>query len=303
VNEQRICFVIGPIGEDGSEPRRNADILFHAIIEPSVAQIRPDITAIRADKIFDPGNINKQIVAYLLAAELVICDLTGSNANTFYEMAIRHAFARPCVHLYPKTERIPFDITTMRAVPYSLNDIEGSKARLLAAARAALRSDYIPDNPILDVLSDSAFSGKLYDLSISDWKKGRINLLVKMKWILEGVDPEKFRKQAVTLGSTLNLLTDILRSGCLHRDKLFAFLWHTRSDEPIYERLEKIAIDTRIILIEFKNEVDLDGYYCYFDVLFADQSAMDEFLRQAKDLGVSQSGTLADRLLEPSLFT
>jgi hypothetical protein len=87
------------------------------------------MTAIRADKIFDPGNITKQIIAYVLAAELVVCDLTSSNANTFYEMAIRHAFARPCVHLYPKAERIPFDVSTMRAVPYSLDDIEGSIAR------------------------------------------------------------------------------------------------------------------------------------------------------------------------------
>lgn len=37
------------------------------------------------------GNIIRDIVNYLADADAVIADLTGQNANVFYELGIRHA--------------------------------------------------------------------------------------------------------------------------------------------------------------------------------------------------------------------
>jgi len=85
---KRTCFVIGPIGDAGSPVRAAADDLFNYIIAPTVGQF--DYGApIRADMLGEPGRITSQIVRLLHDAEVVIADLTGNNANVYYEL-------RPC---------------------------------------------------------------------------------------------------------------------------------------------------------------------------------------------------------------
>jgi hypothetical protein len=63
--------------------------------------------AIRADEISEPGIITSQVIQHLLDDHLVIADLTGHNANVFYELAIRHAIRKPVLQLIQKGEQIP----------------------------------------------------------------------------------------------------------------------------------------------------------------------------------------------------
>ena len=102
------CFVITPIGDDGSPERKHADAVLKHLIEPVLNDV--GIMALRADKITKPGIINKQIVAQLAYSKLCIADLSFNNPNAFYEMGVRHAFKLPMIQIIRKGDRIPFDV-------------------------------------------------------------------------------------------------------------------------------------------------------------------------------------------------
>src|SRR5262245_33297359 len=98
--ERKRCFVIGPIGERKSETRKHADILLNKIIKTTFARHFKEFKIIRADEIALPGIIHNQIISAVIDAELVIADLTGRNANAFYELGIRHFAQKPIIHFY-----------------------------------------------------------------------------------------------------------------------------------------------------------------------------------------------------------
>lgn len=118
--EPRICFVISPIGENGSPTRQRADILLNRIIGPVVS--RYGYKAIRADFISQAGDITIQIIDMLIKADLVIADLTDHNANVFYELAIRHASRKPIIHVINTKQSPPFDVRQFRAIPYDVDN-------------------------------------------------------------------------------------------------------------------------------------------------------------------------------------
>ena len=81
------CFVVSPIGEEGSEIRRRADQVYKYIISPVCEEC--GFEAIRVDKINQSDSITQTIIDYLTSSELVIADITGHNPNAFYEMGYR----------------------------------------------------------------------------------------------------------------------------------------------------------------------------------------------------------------------
>ena len=114
------CFVVSPIGEDGSDTRRTADTVFAQLISPIADN--HELSCVRADHIRSPGLITAQVLKHLNEAALVIADLTGLNANVFYELAFRHTTGKPVIILSPRGQRLPFDLADSRAVIYDLAD-------------------------------------------------------------------------------------------------------------------------------------------------------------------------------------
>jgi hypothetical protein len=122
MSEKQPCFVISPIGDPGSETRKRADQVLRHVIEPAATNCGYD--TIRADRISEPGMITSQVIQHIVEDPLVIADLTGSNPNVFYELAIRHAIRKPLVQLIQKGEKIPFDVAGMRTVPVDHKDLD-----------------------------------------------------------------------------------------------------------------------------------------------------------------------------------
>ena len=75
---KRRCFVISPIGDEGSGVREHADDVFRFIIEPAVKQF--DIEAVRSDHIHEAGEITEQMFREILQADLRIAVLTYLNS-------------------------------------------------------------------------------------------------------------------------------------------------------------------------------------------------------------------------------
>ena len=65
-------------------------------------------------------NVLKDIVEGIATADIVIADLTGLNANVFYELGLAHAMNKKVIIITQDIDILPFDIKSYRAIPYSL---------------------------------------------------------------------------------------------------------------------------------------------------------------------------------------
>lgn len=124
VDEKGTCFVIAPIGEEESETRERADKVLNYVIIPAVGEC--GYTAIRADRISEPGIITSQTIQHIVEDPLVVADLTDHNPNVFYELAVRHAVRKPVVHLIEVSQTIPFDVVAMRTISLDHRDLESA---------------------------------------------------------------------------------------------------------------------------------------------------------------------------------
>ena len=115
------CFVISPIGDEGSEIRHHADDVFEFIIEPAMEPFGIDV--VRSDHMSETGQITEQMFGQILEADLCVAVLTGHNANVFYELAVAQCAARPLILLIEKGQRLPFDVKDQRAIEYRLSPI------------------------------------------------------------------------------------------------------------------------------------------------------------------------------------
>jgi hypothetical protein len=121
VQDKKLCFVVGPIGDLGTDVRRHTGYL-GGILKPVFTEQFPDYRVERADEIFSPGSISLQVIARLIEAPRVIADMSQHNANAFYELAVGHMKILPTVHLIHKDFKIPFDVAPYRAITFSLYD-------------------------------------------------------------------------------------------------------------------------------------------------------------------------------------
>lgn len=122
MSDRGICFVISPIGKEGSESRQRSDKILKHVITPVADACGYD--ALRADKISEPGMITTQVINHVINADIVVADLTGENANVFYELAVRHAAHKPYVQLIEKGQKIPFDLAGIRTIEIDLTDLD-----------------------------------------------------------------------------------------------------------------------------------------------------------------------------------
>lgn len=118
------CFVIGPIGEDGSDERKNADRLLEYIIRPSVPE---SYKVTRADEMTEPGIITQQIIDSIRNSDLIIADLHGVNPNVMYELSIAHVIKIPTILIYGEDDFRPFDIGGLRSYRIKMDEIENTE--------------------------------------------------------------------------------------------------------------------------------------------------------------------------------
>ncbi|MHC4476123.1 MAG: hypothetical protein ACYTEL_10785 [Planctomycetota bacterium] len=91
----------------------------------------------RSDK--DPriGNIIHKIIRGIYESDVVIADITGNNANVFYELGVANALSKPCAMIRCRSdEPFPFDVTSYTILQYEnsprgLNDLKEKVVRLL----------------------------------------------------------------------------------------------------------------------------------------------------------------------------
>jgi hypothetical protein len=143
------CFVISPIGEEGTEIRRRSDQVLKHIIKPVAKECGYD--TVRADEISEPGIITSQIIEKLLQDDLVIADLTGMNPNVYYELAVRHAVRKPVVQIVHYDQEIPFDVSQTRTIRFdyqNLDSVASCKEQLSKQIKTVEKDPSKVDSPI-----------------------------------------------------------------------------------------------------------------------------------------------------------
>ncbi len=201
--KKKSCFVIAPIGEEDSEIRRRSDQVLEYVITPAVTQQGYE-KPVRADKISEAGVITSQIIEKIVEADLVVADLTGQNANVFYELAIRHTFKKPVILLIELGDDIPFDVFQNRAIRFNhrdLGSVEACKKEIERQIKNFQDNSQQVDSPISMTLdlrdlrkSDNPRDQKIADLfSAIEAMRGDIRHLWIDKFIgqVGGVRSEK----------------------------------------------------------------------------------------------------------------
>lgn len=148
-SESKQCFVIAPIGTEGSETRTRSDQVLKHIVAPAARECGYE--AIRADQISEPGLITSQVIQHIVDDPLVIADLTGWNPNVFYELALRHALKRPVVQIIHATESIPFDVAASRTIQVDHHDLDSAaraRDQIIKQIRAVEANPVDVDTPI-----------------------------------------------------------------------------------------------------------------------------------------------------------
>jgi hypothetical protein len=116
------CFVIMGFGEKTdfqSNPQRvlNLNRTYEDIIKPAV--IEAGLNCVRADEIIHSTVIDKPMYDNLLGADLVIADLSTSNANAIYELGVRHALRpRRTIVMAENNFSFPFDLNHLSITKY-----------------------------------------------------------------------------------------------------------------------------------------------------------------------------------------
>jgi hypothetical protein len=148
-----VCFLISPIGTEGSDQRKHANLVLGSLIEPALVGL--GLRLVRADKISKPGLITAQVIDHIVRSPLVVADLSFGNPNVYYELALRHACRRPAVQLIRASDHLPFDVGQFRTVTIDMTDIyslvpqiDSYRAEIARQCRAALDEEGSVDSPL-----------------------------------------------------------------------------------------------------------------------------------------------------------
>lgn len=132
-NPESLCFYITPIGDEGTEVRRHADMLMRHLVEPAFESF--GLKVVRADRIEKSGLISQQIFEHIVSAKFCVADLSFGNPNAFYELGVRHMTKLPTIQIIRKGDKIPFDVSQGRTITVDMSDIYTIMDRMESARK------------------------------------------------------------------------------------------------------------------------------------------------------------------------
>jgi hypothetical protein len=160
-----LCFVLMPFGKKtlGTGVLVDFDAVYSELIAPAIESA--GMQALRADQELVGGVIHKPMYERLMLCEYAVADLSGANANVFYELGLRHGI-RPAttIPIFASCEKLPFDVGMVRALPYNiaadgkLTDASACSASLTALLTEAKanRHDKVVDSPVFQLVENYA---------------------------------------------------------------------------------------------------------------------------------------------------
>ncbi len=137
------AFILMPFSESLSE-------VYEFLIKGALTEAGYQVK--RADDIKSQSNILEDIIKGIMESDLIVADLTESNANVYYELGIAHSFQKKVVLITQDIEELPFDLRSYRVIGYSthFSRMNSAKSELTTIALEALAGTIPFGNPIKD---------------------------------------------------------------------------------------------------------------------------------------------------------
>lgn len=89
---------------------------YDEIIRPAVQ--KAGLLPQRADEILGAGAFMEDVVKGILSSKVIVAELTGRNANVFYELGLAHGLRKPVIMLTQDEADIPSDLRSLKWIKY-----------------------------------------------------------------------------------------------------------------------------------------------------------------------------------------
>jgi tetratricopeptide (TPR) repeat protein len=127
LNFEKICFVIMPFGKKKvGDHEVDFNFIYDNVFKPAIEAV--DLPADegggklqphRTDQDYFTSSINQDMFEYIEYSRFALADISGLNANVFYELGIRHRAHESGTAIFrQESGPPPFDITQIKAFPY-----------------------------------------------------------------------------------------------------------------------------------------------------------------------------------------
>lgn len=195
---KRKCFVVMPFGEkqDPDGKQIDFDDIYRFFLKKTVEDM--SIECIRCDEIEESGSIHQKMFEHIYQDDIVVVDITTSNANVYYELGIRHALAKGVtVLIRRKGTVIPFNIQGLQVIEYDqdrFSSIEQAKARIrdVIGNGLNLRRNDSPVHAILDLNIEPegspVDSSDIFEWCLKDNEDVRVGLITGDIQNVQGID-------------------------------------------------------------------------------------------------------------------
>ena len=127
-NYDKSCFVIMPFGKKRvGEQEVDFDFIYHHVFKPAIAAVElpadeggGTLQPRRTDQDYFSSDISQDMFEYIEYARFALADISGLNANVFYELGVRHrAHESGTAIFHQESGPPPFDIGQIKAFPYA----------------------------------------------------------------------------------------------------------------------------------------------------------------------------------------
>jgi hypothetical protein len=148
--ELKRCFLIAPIGEEGSDTRRRSDQVLRYIINPILEECGY-ANATRPDHMGKPNVIAPGVIERVMDDPLLIADLSDRDPIVYYLLAIRHMSRKPIVKMVDAGQPSPFDVAHSRIIRLDIRDLDSvdyCRRELRQQIRQVEKKPLDTDNPI-----------------------------------------------------------------------------------------------------------------------------------------------------------
>lgn len=153
--EKKKCFIIMPISDPDDYKRGHFNRVYDYLIKPAceVAGFEP----VRADETSKSNMIIIDILKKVVNYDIAICDISTRNPNVFYELGFRQAFNKKTFLIKDEKTNIPFDISSIRTLPYDENlrvdEVKKSVLNLSRCIKETYDNEENDANSLIQLLS------------------------------------------------------------------------------------------------------------------------------------------------------
>jgi hypothetical protein len=181
MTESKEAFVIIPFAPE-------FDRVYDRVIKPTCEDLGYEVS--KADSTDTQQNILRDVITGIANADLLIADLTDSNANVFYEAGVADGLGIPTVLITQSIDSVPFDLQAYNMIEYSTDfvEIEEFESELRNIGEKHLNGEIEFGSPITDFTD--------IDIDIPSGKDGESTESDRMTEADEGEEASEASKES-----------------------------------------------------------------------------------------------------------